>query len=94
MSLGTSTNFHYFLALLLPLLLTSQASEDCYWPDGSIMPTGIPCPSGVSCCSTNETCLQNGLCFNNMGDIYRGGCTDKNYGPMCPQACKHFMYGQ
>ena len=80
------------LLLLLacaPWLSLAQDYQACWYPDGSTQAPDVPCNNNgtVSACCNNEAfCLENGLCLRD-GTVSRGSCTDKNWGPECPEYC-------
>ncbi|KAF2803423.1 uncharacterized protein BDZ99DRAFT_468373 [Mytilinidion resinicola] len=50
----------------------------------------VPCDPAASvsaCCVAGESCTGSGLCYSDSGAVYRGGCTDRNWGDACPQYC-------
>ncbi|OCK89116.1 uncharacterized protein K441DRAFT_296276 [Cenococcum geophilum 1.58] len=50
----------------------------------------VPCDSTVPvsvCCVIGESCTGSRLCYSALGSIYRGACTDRNWGDSCPQIC-------
>lgn len=75
-------------------LTIGDATQTCYWPDGSIAESGAGLPCGSNnevshCCSERDACLENGLCYGTgVGVPYRGSCTDQNWNSTkCPKLC-------
>lgn len=68
----------------------AQEQQICYFPDGETpSPEDVPCNSTATasaCCNKSNMCMDNGLCLFN-GVMSRGSCTDKNWGPDCPDFC-------
>ncbi|TFB00012.1 hypothetical protein CCMA1212_008256 [Trichoderma ghanense] len=83
----------------LTLLLSSQATSLCYYPDGTPAPGDVPCTDSTAnsvCCGTGYACLSNGICQATGDELkkpgatefVRGSCTDKTYrSSSCPSFC-------
>ncbi|EMC91736.1 hypothetical protein BAUCODRAFT_38871 [Baudoinia panamericana UAMH 10762] len=73
------------------LLITTTASQICYYPDGQTISDDIPCGSNgtvSACCPANSLCLDNGLCYAG-GIVSRSSCTDATWeSSACPRYCK------
>ncbi|KAF2500112.1 hypothetical protein BU16DRAFT_556595 [Lophium mytilinum] len=73
----------------------------CFFPNnfttGDDQPTKfVPCdPSAPvsACCAVGEACTVSGLCYSGLGSIYRGACTDRNWGDSCPLLCTQDNHG-
>jgi hypothetical protein len=79
----------------LILLSVSQFAncQTCYWPNGENSGYQQCSSNGGACCyytddAHHDPCFSNGLCQSMFfGYIYRGACTDSNWGSSCPNVC-------
>lgn len=82
-----STLILFTLSLAIRHVHSQQ--PQCWYPDGKTLANDTPCNVSAnvsSCCLPSLLCLDNGLCFGH-GVVSRGSCTDKSWGPECPQYC-------
>jgi hypothetical protein len=85
-----AASFRIFACLLLGLVaLVSAQSKKCYFPNGKLATGMTPCGSSDSCCENGDTCLKDGFCQADKSSVYRGGCTDKDWGSkaQCAPQC-------
>ncbi|KAF2157412.1 hypothetical protein K461DRAFT_309532 [Myriangium duriaei CBS 260.36] len=85
------------LSLFPQLVSFAFGAGTCYSPSGWNMTDKAdmsPCNAGAAvshCCARIDLCLSNGYCFSQgpiwHSRLYRGGCTNKSWGPQCPQQC-------
>ena len=83
--------------LLSFILLQTQVSSICYYPDGTVTPADVPCLSGSEpswCCGFGYACLSNKICMstprtpNATNKYVRGSCTDQTWrAANCPSFC-------
>lgn len=78
--------------IILLLTTVTPVISMCYYPDGTIETHAVPCsPTGDSqcCASSKGICLSNGHCMDFLQPfgIWRGSCTDRDWGASCPQTC-------
>ncbi|KAI3400645.1 hypothetical protein diail_2357 [Diaporthe ilicicola] len=79
----------------LAALTTTSLAQQCYYPSGKVGTSDIPCSTSsdnTHCCGKTGLCLSNGYCMETSEDsgplgLYRGSCTDRNWGSSCPQQC-------
>ena len=73
-----------------------MSNAQCFYPNGNpSLEEDIPCGTGsaVACCPLNWVCQENGLCYLQNEDYYgRYTCTDKSWGPGCPEICTYSKY--
>ncbi|KAK2604664.1 hypothetical protein N8I77_007576 [Diaporthe amygdali] len=82
-------------ALALAAFATATLAQQCYYPSGKVGTADIPCSTSADnthCCGKTGICLSNGYCMETSEDsgplgLYRGSCTDRNWGSSCPQKC-------
>lgn len=78
------------------------AVPSCWSPSGVNMTQYAnfsPCNVGAEvshCCEKTDICLSNGYCFLQRDyyysmRVYRGACTDSEWGTDCPQYCRDGM---
>lgn len=74
-------------------VLGADSSRTCYYPSKDVAVDHTPCSDDeqAACCSSDHICLANGLCVNvGRNQPYgfsRAACTDRYWGPNCPQVC-------
>lgn len=81
--------------LSLAALATTSRAQQCYYPSGKVATADIPCSASsdnTHCCGKTGICLSNGYCMETSEEsgplgLYRGSCTDRNWGSSCPQQC-------
>ncbi|KAI7778510.1 hypothetical protein LA080_002018 [Diaporthe eres] len=81
--------------LSLAAFATTSLAQQCYYPSGKVGTADIPCSTSsdnTHCCGKSGICLSNGYCMETSEDsgplgLYRGSCTDRNWGSSCPQQC-------
>lgn len=81
--------------LSLAALATTSLAQQCYYPSGKVGTADIPCSTSsdnTHCCGKTGICLSNGYCMETSEEsgplgLYRGSCTDRNWGSSCPKQC-------
>lgn len=79
----------------LAALAARSLAQQCYYPSGKVGTADIPCSTSsdsTHCCGKTGICLSNGYCMETSEEsgplgLYRGSCTDRNWGSSCPQEC-------
>ena len=94
-SLQRPLNMQFSSVLALAAFTTTSLAQQCYYPSGKVATADIPCSTSsdkTHCCGKTGICLSNGYCMETSEDsgplgLYRGSCTDRNWGASCPQKC-------
>lgn len=76
-------------------LATTSLAQQCYYPSGKVGTADIPCSTSsenAHCCGKTGICLSNWYCMETSEEsgplgLYRGSCTDRDWGSSCPQEC-------
>ena len=88
-----------YTLFLLFFLFGRAVANLCYSPDGMSWSENqmLPCANddgalSQQCCYTGDACLDNQLCYrtvnhHNIDSYYRSTCSDKHWGPGCPNYC-------
>ncbi|TVY25062.1 hypothetical protein LHYA1_G007344 [Lachnellula hyalina] len=71
---------------------TCSANDSCFFPNGGLANSYTACSSTgashSSCCIDGDVCTSAGYCVSNSkGYVYRGACTDSDWGNPCPDYC-------
>lgn len=90
-----SVNMWLNIFLNLAALAATSLAQQCYYPSGKVATADIPCltsSDSTHCCGKTGICLSNGYCIETSEQsgplgLYRGSCTDRNWGSSCPQEC-------
>lgn len=89
-----ASTYSLFSTWLILLSVSQFANcQTCYWPNGENSGYTQCSSNGRACCyntddAHHDPCFSNGLCQSMyFGYIYRGACTDPNWGSSCPNVC-------
>lgn len=90
-----SVNMQLNIFFAVVALAATSLAQQCYFPSGKVATSDIPCSTSsgsTHCCGKTGICLSNGYCMETSEDsgplgLYRGSCTDRNWGSSCPQEC-------